>query len=169
MRIKVAPVNIFSIRLMLLSAVLGTIASIAIGIGVYAQGSPNLNSYATVCMAQEKLQTIDCTEIAIMTKIDIGLSSYNQKIANSRLLLKITPEKFSLITDPVLLGLKNTYLTSAQKSFAVKEYGIVIAILVTLFSMGLVLPLLWLSGVMIWHVTSILSRQCICTNMKEQV
>lgn len=126
------------------AAICGIFLSIFIGLWTYHQASPNFDKRETIATVRAELN-IAATQLATNAKaIGQDLSAYNKKIANARLLMHYSEQDMSELTDPELIKLKGNYKETAVRPFAVREYGIAIAILIGGFSMALTIATFWL-------------------------
>jgi hypothetical protein len=123
--------------------------SVFIGIGTYRQASPNFDSRDSIKAVKILLNSTKAGSITEIKAIGRGLSAYNRKVANSRLLTHYRGQDLSKLTDPELILLREYYSDTAIKPFAVREYGVIAAVTVGIFSTGLTVTTTWL---IIWFV-----------------
>lgn len=134
----------FNKIILVFASICGLTISVSIGIGTYRQASPNFDSRNTIAATKTLLANTKTGSIAEIKAIGVGLSPYNRKVANSRLLTHYNRQDFSKLADSELLTLKDHYKETAVKLFAVREYGFFMAIGVVVFSMGLTVTTVWL-------------------------
>ena len=137
-------INFFSRKLFFLSLLCGICVSVLIGFQIHKQAHLNFNTRTEIKEFTKKLNSISELSSGINFVIQENTSDYNKKIAYAKLLNKFNLRDFSKIQNPDILKLKDSYKISAGKSFAVKEYGIVIIVLTVIFSLGLTIPSFWL-------------------------
>ncbi|MDO8335617.1 MAG: hypothetical protein Q7T74_02425 [Candidatus Saccharibacteria bacterium] len=134
----------FNRVLILISFMCGAIISIYLGIGVYNRACPNFNSLKILQSVPDEIKEASVsTSGSNVHAIGQQLSPYNKKIANARLLLAIKPEEASKVSDPYLSTIRDKAGELAGKSFAVEEYGRLVAIGIGICSVTLTTSVCW--------------------------
>jgi hypothetical protein len=134
---------IFHSYLLASAILLASIASAMFGYFNWVQSRVNYNTAADIQAAKESLATMR-TDFGNAMPICMNLSTYNAKVINSRMLLKMDPKFRSILSNEYLKKLLPSHKETAKKTLAVTSYGIMISIAIGLFSLLLTLPTIWL-------------------------
>lgn len=133
---------IFKPLIIIPSIVLGCVLSFYVGLITWNQSKENYNSLEQIEQVKAKLESITSSDKPKL--VGSELTEYNKKVANSRMLLITECNDPNLIENEYLSSLVKGCKENANKSFAVKNVGRIIALLTAIFSLIMTIPSIWL-------------------------
>lgn len=154
---------VFNRVVLLISLVCGIVVSSQFARGIYERALPNLNSRQMLRAASDEIDSASVLPFDEIKAVGMQLSSYNKKIANSKLLKKINAAQLGKVKDPYLVSILGQADEFAAKSFAIAEYGRAVAFGVGLISITLTASASWLFiFILVAGIKLLMCREAVC-------
>jgi hypothetical protein len=136
-------VNLFNPYILTASMLLGILSSVLIGMANWNQSKPNYDDLTRIKAVKSQLKT-PIANLENIQPIANNLSAYNKKVANSKMLETIDKQILSNISDEYLKSIKDNSKETSAKFFAVRQYGLIISVVIVIISLFITAPTIWL-------------------------